>query len=194
MRASRFALLAAALLTAPLQGMAAPGFTVDEGTIVRVVLAQTVSTKTNKAGDKIRAQCAGDDCGGFPKGTKFFAVLTEASPASGKEPGKLNGKFMTAVLPDGRQIPIEAEAQAGDAQGGTRTKKGNRLKTGAAGALVGVLVANNDLSGALIGGAVGAALGRDKHTTGLDLEVSEGTKFQLRILKAVSVPPAPEKK
>jgi glycine zipper 2TM protein len=194
MRASRLTLLAAALLATPLKAMAAQGFTVDQGTIVRVVLAQTISTKTNKAGDKVQAQCAGDDCGGFPKGTKFFAVLTEASPASGKEPGKLSGKFVTAVLPDGRQIPIEAEAQAGDARGGTKTKKGNRLKTGAAGALLGALVADNDVSGALIGGALGAALGRDMRTTGMDLEVSEGTKFQLRVLKAVSVPPAPEKK
>jgi hypothetical protein len=195
MRTSSVTLLAAAaLLAAPAQGVRAQGFTVNQGNMVPVVLTQTVSTKTNKAGDKVQAQCAGGDCGGFPKGTKFFAVLTEVSPASGKEPGKLKGKFTTAVLPEGRQIPIEAQAQAGEGvQGSTTTKKGNKGKTAAVGAAAGALVAGNDLGGALVGGAIGASLGRKKKTTGSDIEIKAGTPFQLRILKTVSVQPASKK-
>ena len=196
MRTSSLTMLAAAaLLAAPARGMCAQAFTVNEGNIIRAVLTQTISTKTNKAGDKVQAQCAGGDCGGFPKGTKFFAVLSEVSPASGKEPGKLKGRFMTAVLPDNRQIPIEAQAQAGEGvQGSTQTKKGNKGKTAAVGAAAGAIVAGNDLGGALVGGAIGASLGRKKKTTGSDIEIKEGTQFQLRMLKSVTVQPASKKK
>jgi len=195
MRTSRLTLLAAALLAAPAPGVRAQGFTVNEGNIVRVVLAQTISTKTNKSGDKVQAQCAGGDCGGFPKGTKFFAVLTEVNPASGKEPGKLKGKFVTAALPDGRQIQIQAQAQAGEGvQGSSSTKKGNKGKTAAVGAAAGALIADNDFAGAVAGGLIGGALGRGKKTTHSDIEIKEGTQFQLRILKTVSVKPAGKKK
>jgi hypothetical protein len=195
MRWASLTLLAgAALMAAPAPVMPAQGFTVNAGNIIPVVLTQKVSTRTNKAGDKVQAQCASSDCGGFPKGTKFFAVLTEVSPSSGKDPGKLKGKFVTAALPDGRQIPIEAQAQAGEhVQGATTTKKGNKGKTAAVGAAAGALVAKNDLAGALVGGAIGGAMGRGKKTTGSDIEINEGTAFQLRILKTVTVGP-PKKK
>jgi hypothetical protein len=189
MRLLRVVLIAGTgLLAAPALEARAQGFTVNQGNVIKVVLVQDVSTRTNKAGDKIQAQCAGGDCGGFPRGTKFFAVLSEVKPASGKDPGVIKGKFVTAVLPDGRQIPIEAQAQGGEgAQGATTTKKGNKGKTAAVGAAAGALVAGNDLGGALVGGAIGGALGRGKKTTGSDIEFKEGMPFQLRILKTVTV-------
>jgi hypothetical protein len=195
MRSARVTLIAsAALLVAPVLEARAQ-FAVNEGNVIKVVLVQTVSTRTNKAGDKIQAQCAGGDCGGFPKGTKFFGVLSEVRPASGKDPGVLKGKFVTAVLPDGRQIPIEAQPQAGEGvQGSTSTKKGNKGKTAAIGAAAGAIVAGNDLGGALVGGAIGGALGKGKKTTGSDLEFKEGTPFQLRMLKTVTVNPPAKKK
>jgi len=185
----------AALLLAPTPRVrAAHGFTVNAGNVVHVVLAQPVSTKTNRPGDKVQAKCAGGDCGGFPAGTKFFAVLSDVSPSSGSQPGRIKGQFSTAVLPDGRHIPIEAQALAGgDVQGATTTTKGNKGKTAAIGAAAGALVAGNNLGGALVGGAIGAAAGKKKKTTGSDIEIPGGTAFQLRILKSVTVKPASKK-
>jgi hypothetical protein len=187
-------LVGAALLLAPAPRVrAAQGFTVNAGNIVHVMLTQPVSTRTNRPGDKILAQCAGGDCGGFPRGTKFYAVLSEVIPASGSQPGSLHGSFTTAVLPDGRHIPIVATAAAGgDLEGATTTQKGNKKKTAAIGAATGAL-AGGDLGGALVGGAIGGALGRKKKTTGQDIEVPGGTEFQIRILQKVTVKPTRKK-
>jgi hypothetical protein len=189
MRSVRFTLFASVvLLAASALEMQAQAFTVNQGNIIPVVLGQDLSTRVNRTGDKVQARCGGGDCGGFPQGTKFFAVLTEVSPASGKNPGVMKAHFTTAVLPDGRQIPIEAQAQAGSGvQGTTTTKKGNKGKTAAAGAAVGAIVAGNNLGGALMGGAIGYGLGKGKKTTGSDLEFKAGTPFNLRMLKTVTV-------
>jgi len=195
MKVSGLTLIAiAALLLAPTPRVrAAHGFTVNAGNIAHVVLTQNVSTKTNKPGDKIQARCTGGDCGGFPTGTKFFAVISEVSPAAGPQPGKLHGSFTTAVLPDGRHIAIEAQAQAGGhAQGATTTHKtgnGQLSKSEAIIAGMSDVVAGNDLGRALSAGSLGTAMRKKQTTTtiGHDIEAPHGTKFQLRILKPVTV-------
>jgi hypothetical protein len=197
MRGPGRALLAgAALLAAPALQAWAQDFTVNEGNIIPVVLAQDITTKTNKAGDRIQAQCPGGDCGGFPKGTKFFAVLTEVKPKSDKEPGSIKAKFVTAVLPDGTQVAIEAQPQAGEGASGTsETKKGNKKKTAAAGAAAGALVAgDNEVAGAVVGGFIGHRLGRGDKTTTSDIEIKQGTPFQIRMMKTVTVKRPPKKK
>jgi hypothetical protein len=184
----------ALLLGATALALGAQGFTVNAGNIIPVVLNQNISTATNKAGDKVEAQCTGGDCGGFPRGTKFFAVLTEVSAKTDKSPGSMRGQFATAVLPDGRHIPIKAQAQAGGVRGTTETKKGNKGKTAAVGATAGALVANNSLMGALVGGAVGHKLGRKSKTTTTDVSFERGTPFQLLMLQTVTVKRAKKKK
>ena len=63
MRAMRLRPLAvAALLSAPALAVWAQDFTVNQGNIIQAVLVQTVSTKTNKVGDKVQAQCPSGDC------------------------------------------------------------------------------------------------------------------------------------
>jgi hypothetical protein len=195
MRRSRLALLvSAALLSFPALEAQAEGLTVNAGNIISVVLSQNVSTATNRVGDKIQAQCAGGDCGGFPRGTKFFAVLSQVSPKTKKSSGILEGMFVTAVLPDGRKIPIQAQPQAGsEIEGSTEVKKGNQKKTTAAGAAAGAVVSGG-AGGAVIGGFLGHALGRHKKTTTSDLAFNAGTPFQIRMLETVTVPAEPNKR
>jgi hypothetical protein len=173
----------------------AQNFTVNAGNIINAVLDQPVSTATNKAGDKVRSHCPGGDCGGFPQGTKFYAVLTEVSAKTSKEPGRIKAKFTTAVLPDGTQVAIEAEPNPGSAaQGGTQTTKSQKGKTAAIGAIGGALLADDSGAGALVGGAAGYALGKGKKTKTSELEIPAGTAFQLRMLKTVTVKRPAKKK
>jgi hypothetical protein len=178
----------AALVVAPALAAWAQDFTVNQGNIIQAVLVQTISTRTNKVGDKAQAHCRGGDCGGFPAGTKFFAVLTEVKPRTDKDAGSLKAKFVTAVLPDGTQVPIEAQPQVGEeAKGSTEVKKGNKNKTTAVGAVGGALVADNEVAGAVVGGLIGRGLGKGNKTVTSDIEIKEGTPIQIRMLKTVTV-------
>jgi hypothetical protein len=181
-------LFCAFALTAALSAAVAQDFTVNQGNIIKLVLDQTVSSKTNKAGDRVQTHCDEGDCGGFPKGTKFFAIIEEITPRTEKEPGRLKIKFATAVLPDKTKVAIEAEPYSGaESKGGTQTKKGNKALSTGIGALGGVILFKNDTAGALIGGATGYALGKKKQTITNDIEIQQGTRFQIRMLKTVTV-------
>ena len=46
----------------------------------------------------------------------------------------------------------------------------------------------------VVGGAIGRRMGKGNTTTTSDLEIKEGTPFQIRMVKTVTVPPPPKKK
>jgi hypothetical protein len=168
-------------------------YTVRQGNIIHVVLDQEVSSVTVRVGDRVVTHCQSGDCGGFPHGTKFYARITDAGSANKSRSGYFRGTFTTAVLPDGMQVPIEAQAVAPPAEGKTSTKKGTKNRNAVIGAAAGGLI-GGDWAGAIVGAGAGYLTGKDKKTEATDITIQAGTTFDIRMLKTVTYrTPAPKK-
>lgn len=164
--------------------------TIPKNTVVSVVLDKTVSSKTNKTGDRIHIHCVGPNCGGFPSGTSFVGILN-VTAAKEHHPGTLSAKFTEAILPDGRKIQVDAEPSSAEGvKKGAKSGKENKTKGKVTGGLVGRGIGSIIGPGAaLAGGAAGVAVGGSAKGEGRNVEVKAGTKGHIVLLKPVTIPP-----
>ena len=174
-----------------------PPVVVPAGTVIPIVLTNSVSTKTSHDGDGVYGKTT------FPITVDNKIVIPEGSFVRGKiseihRPGKVKGKgeltlnFQTLILPSGINIPIYTSLSGSSSTGerkGEATIEGDSSKgddaktvgqTTVEGAGVGG-IAGRAAKGAGIGGAAGAAVGTAAVllTRGKDLVLGPGTTLQI---------------
>ncbi|MCE5198072.1 MAG: hypothetical protein ABFD54_13210 [Armatimonadota bacterium] len=180
-RASLVFILAIATLVmitaAQVQG--ARTVTVPKYTVIPVVLDNTVSSATNKVGDRFEGHCYGTNCGGFPANTTFVGKLTVVQPKQPKAPGKLKAEITSAILPDGTQIAVSAlpSNEQGIAKEGTTGKSAkpqNRRTGTVAGGAIGAIAGG--WAGAAIGTGAGYLVGKAVEGEYTDVTIPAGTK------------------
>jgi hypothetical protein len=180
--------------------------TVPANTVVRVELEDRLSSATARRGERFMARLDPDDRSGFPRGTQFEGVVTEASRASKEEPGVLDVEIRRAIFPDGRAVAISGEL-AGLGEDDVRRRSDGRLESkhtskkkkfdtkwvgygAAGGAVLSTIFGGGFLKGALLGALGGAIYGyvskdkgrRDYH----EVELASGTEFGIRLADRVA--------
>src|SRR5258706_6686735 len=130
-------------------------------TVIAVVLDQTISSKTNKSGDKFTATVESpveiEGKVAIPKGARAEGVVKEAKAAGRFKGGAVLSLALTSVTVDGKDYEVQTSAP-------TMASKGKGKRTAAmvgggagGGALIGGLAGGG--KGAVIGGLIGAAAG-----------------------------------
>ncbi len=186
---------------------------IPEDTVVRVRMDDSLNGRSAREGERVMASVDRDDRSGFPIGTRFEGVVTEARRAADRRPGLIDMEFRRAMLPDREWIPVNGrlsrlagdEVRRGDfgrleARRGSGGNQFNAKWIGygaAGGAVLGVLLGGDGkdwLKGALLGALGGAAYGyinrdrdrgRDYGDFG-DVNVGRGTEFGVRLDRSVS--------
>ena len=88
---------------------------IPKNTVIPVQLEQALSSKNAKVGETFVTYCPGPDCGGFPTRTVFVGTVIHVTHKTDKAPGKLEVKFLEAILPDGTtKVAIEASVAPPD--------------------------------------------------------------------------------
>jgi len=138
-----------------------PGIEIPSGTALRVRLDETVSTRTNHAGDAFSATLAEpvvmDNRVMLPEGTRFSGHVT-LSEASGRFKGRAQlGLRLDSFVYQGREYSVETTAS--DRVSGNHRKRNAVLIGGGSGlgAAIGAIAGGG--KGALIGAGAGAAAG-----------------------------------
>lgn len=175
-------------------------------TVVKVRLNDRLNSRDAKVGDPFTAVVEDGDRSGFPDGTRFEGVVSEAQKSGDKRPGVIDMDFRQAVLPNGRRVPIsgrlsglseEDVRQSSDGRVLSRRSGGDAkfnpkwVGYGAAGgAVLGTVLGSNFLKGALLGGVGGAIYGylnKDKGRGEFrDVTLDEGTTFGVRLSERVA--------
>jgi len=126
---------------------------VPADTVITVVLDQTLSSKTTKAGDKFSATVESpvevDGKVAIPKGARAEGVVKEAKAAGHFKGGAVLELALTSVTVNGREHEIETSAP-------TMSSKGKGKRTAV---MVGGGAAGGAGIGAIAGGGKGAAIG-----------------------------------
>jgi hypothetical protein len=186
---------------------------VPADTVIRARLDERVSSRDARVGERFTASLAPEDRSGFPEGTRFEGTVTEVERASEDEPGVLNMRFRTAVLPDGRRVSIDGRLASLSEEDVRRTSDGrleSRRRGGSggkfdakwvgygagAGAVLATIFGGGFLKGALLGGLGGAIYGylnRDKEGGRGDrfkeVNLASGTEFGIRLQDRVAFAP-----
>lgn len=172
--------------------VSAATITVPKYTVIPVVLDDTISSASSRAGNTFTCHVKDNKTYGFPSGTFFTGYVKEAYPKHGSTPGKMIISFTKATLPSGKTVRIQAvpSSKSGIKSGEYSGKRSNSdsVKKGAIiGGGLGLIFGKN-LKGTLIGGALGAGAGYLlKNKTG-DVELKEGSSFYITLTKPVKVP------
>jgi hypothetical protein len=186
---------------------AIPVYTVTTGTILRVRMNNTLSSKRARVGDTFTTTVtepvySSNGVVVIPVGSSVTGRVDSVTPAgkSGK-PGQIDAHFTSVRLPNGRTRAINGSLTdlsegktASDNEGGVSGKKMGRRKTifigggAAGGAILGAAIGGG--KGALIGGILGGAGGflGEKLTKGPEAEVKSGTEFGIYLNQAISLP------
>ncbi|MCC2672528.1 MAG: Copper amine oxidase N-terminal domain [Armatimonadetes bacterium] len=179
---------------------------IPEDTVIRVKLADDVSSVDSRVGDRILARVTSTDRSGFPDGTRIEGQITEVQRSTDKRPGVVDMDFRRAVLPDGRTISIDgrlASLSEEDIRRGSdgrvlarRNGSGSKFEPkwvgygAGAGAVLATVFGSSFLKGALLGGLGGAVYGylnRDKDRRDFrDVTLDEGTEFGVRLRDRVA--------
>jgi len=175
-------------------------------TVIKVKLNDRLTSRNARVGDRFTAVVDDGDRSGFPDGTRFEGVVSEAQKSGDNRPGVIDMDFRQAVLPDGRKLPINgrlaslseedvrrsADGRIMSRRGGSNSKFDPKwVGYGAAGgAVLGTIFGSNFLKGALLGGVGGAIYGylnRDKDKGGFrDVTLDDGTSFGVRLSERVA--------
>jgi hypothetical protein len=168
-------------------------------TVLKVKLNQTVSSESNRTGDRFTATVRDDS---LPEGTVARGVIIGAKKSGGDKPGRIGLDFRTLVLPDGRQIPIagtpigldsKSVKQASDgrlvATSRSKNNTGKYIAIGAAGGLLIGSVLGKNVVGGLLGATAGYLIGKnkDKKRDQRDVVLKEGTEIGVRLDRSVAV-------
>jgi hypothetical protein len=180
---------------------------VPANTVVRVKLAEKLSSRTARQGDTIRAVLHPEDRSGFPEGTEFEGTVTEVQKAGKDKPGGLNVKIRRAVMPDGRLVAAtgflasledddvrrteDGRLEARERKSGSGKMEWKWVGYGAAGgAVLSTVVGGGFLKGALLGGLGGAVYSYLNKSKGKgeyrDVELAEGSEFGIRMYEQVA--------
>lgn len=158
--------------------------TVPADTVVHVKLDKALSSKTARIGQPILAIMAPTDLGGFPTGTRFEGIVTEALPATVDRPGQIAVRWYAAVLPNPETVPADGRLWSLGPESTWRNDEGRLVGRddayrnldeedddddgfdpkwvgygAAGGAVLGGLFGGGILEGALLGGLGGAVYG-----------------------------------
>lgn len=192
------------MLPATYRAEAAPRdrITIPADTVVRLHLTETVSSRDAAMGDPVRAELDAEDTSGFPRATRFDGVVVEVRRAGETRPGMLGMEFRRVILPNGTVARFKGEPVS-LSDDGVRTSDDGRLVSrrrgggvdwkwvgvgAAGGAVLGQIVGDDFLKGALLGGLGGAVytyLDRDRgdyHNVTLDRDSMFGVRLDRDIL------------
>lgn len=181
-------------------------YKVDSGTVFRVRMNGTISSKTSKVGDTFtttitEAVRSADGIVVMPEGTQVLGRIDTVIPAKkGGEPGQISVSFVSVKLPTGTSRAISGSLSELDTKtaksDNESTASGDKMKNrkiifigggGAGGAVLGAAIGGG--KGAIIGGIIGAGAGLlgDRLTKGEEAEVKSGTEFGVMLNQTVSM-------
>jgi hypothetical protein len=183
-----------------------PVYTVDSGTVVRVRMDQTISSKTARAGNTFFVTVtepvySNSGVVVIPVGSRLTGRIDAVKPAAkGGKPGEIDARFVSVRLPNGRVRAINGSLT--DLTGKTEsdnegTVSGDRMKHRKI-IFIGGGAAGGAVLGAIVGGgkatAIGAILGAgagflgERLIKGPEAEVKSGTEFSVILNQSVALP------
>jgi len=172
--------------------------------VVPVTLDQDISSATATVNQRISATVVSERAGDseFPSGTILRGNVVEVTKRNGNNPGVLDLRFRSAVLPDGTKVPIAGDTISLDsdtvtndngrivAKGAARSNSSSLKVIGigaGAGFLVGKLLKKNGALPAIIGAAGGYLFDRNKNkSSAADARIAAGTKLGVRLRNGVT--------
>jgi hypothetical protein len=186
---------------------AVPVYAVDTGTVMRVRMNSTISSKTAKVGDTFTVTVtepvySSNGVVVIPNGSTLTGQVNAVKPAAnGGKPGEIDASFIKLKLPNGRTRTINGslteltsgKTKTDDEGTATASKMKHRkiifIGGGAAGgAVLGSIIGGGKATA--IGAIVGAGAGflGDRFTKGPNAEVKSGTEFGVYLNQAISLP------
>ncbi len=182
---------------------------VPEGTILRLRLEHTLSTRTNRQGDRFTATVdepvylGSSSQVAIPAGSSVKGSISQSErPGRVKGTATLHLRFETIALPGGREMPFEATLismegpNAGTVDEGEGSVKGKK-STGRDTATVGGGAALGAIIGAIAGGGKGAAIGAGVGaaagtgtvlgTRGKEIDLPGGSIMEVRLLHSLDL-------
>ncbi|QQS32511.1 MAG: hypothetical protein IPM50_12755 [Acidobacteriota bacterium] len=186
---------------------AEPLYAVESGTIFRVRMNKTISSKTAKVGETFTVTFtepvySTNGVVVVPTGSTLLAKIESVKPAAkGGKVGEIDARFVELRLPNGRKRAINAsltdldagKTSSDDEGGATGDKMKNRkvifIGGGAAGgAILGAIVGGGKATaiGAIAG--AGAGILGERLMKGAEAEVKSGTEFGVYLNQSISLP------
>ena len=186
---------------------AVPVYTVDSGTILRVRMNQTISSKTAKVGNTFTVTVtepvySNNGVVVIPTGSSLTGRVNAVKVAAkGGKPGEIDASFISVKLPNGKTRTIngsltdlDAGKSTSDNEGGVSGDKMKNRKIifigggAAGGAILGAIVGGGKATaiGAIAG--AGAGLLGEMFMKGPEAEVKSGTEFGVYLNQAVALP------
>ena len=175
--------------------------TIPAGVVIPVTLDRPLSSDSARLGDIVTAtpvsRVQGDT--EFPPGTRLGGVVSQAERASGTTPGVLDVDFQSALLPDGRDVPLHgfiASLDSGsvvDRNGHLIARDGKQVNAwkaigvgGGAGFVLGRLLKTRTLFPTILGAAGAYLYARSQTRWGEDARIRTGTTLGVRLEDEVS--------
>lgn len=186
---------------------AEPVYRVDSGSILRVRMNSTISSKTSRVGDTFTVTVtepvySSNGVVVIPTGATLTGKIDSVKPAAkGGKVGEIDASFIKVNLPNGRTRAIngsltdlDSKSAKSDNEGtaaGDKTKY-RKVKFigggGVGGAVLGGAIGGG--KGALIGGIIGGVGGliAETQTKGEEAKVKSGTEFGVHLNQSVALP------
>ena len=182
-------------------------YTVSTGTVFRVRMNNSISSKTARVGDTFTTTVTEPVYSNtgqvvIPTGSTVTGRIDSVIPAKkGGDPGQIGVRFTSVRLPTGTARSINGSLTDLDSKSAKSDSEsvasGDKMKNrkiifigggGAGGAILGAAIGGG--KGALIGGILGAAGGLlgERLTKGEDAQVKSGTEFGVYLNQAISMP------
>jgi len=183
--------------------------TVTDGTILRIRLENTISTRTSRQGDAFTAVVTepvylpDSSTVAVPAGAKISGSVTRVlRPGRVKGTAELHLRYDRLTMPGGTDFTMSAttaglgDPKVGKVDPSEGTMKGNTSKardgatiggSAAGGAVIGAVVGGPP--GAAVGAAIGAAVGTGGVliTRGKDIDLPSGTGLQIKLIQPLNV-------
>lgn len=183
--------------TPPARPAAPTSYTLSAGTSLGMVVGDTITSKTAKAGDAFTATVASEvrDRSGHvvvPAGATVHGTVVEVKPAPNPNSAGTMVLAVSSVSVRGQSYDIEASIDSvATVMKGRAVSGGDAAKVGAgaaAGALLGRIVGKNS-KGTVIGGVVGGAIGAGvaAGTKDVDIVVPAGARIVVTLTRALTV-------
>jgi len=164
---------------------------VPADTVVSVVLDQSISSKTNKPGDKFSATVESpveiEGKLAIPKGVRADGVIKDAKAAGRFKGGAALALELTSITVNGKDHEVQTSSAAMSSKG-----KGKRTATmvgggAAGGAAIGAVAGGG--KGAAIGALIGAAAGTGGagFTGNRDITLTAETPLDFKLLQPVTI-------
>lgn len=184
-----------------------PMYSVDTGTVIRVRMNSTISSKTSTVGSTFTTTVTEPVYSStgivvIPVGSIITGRVDAVTKASKKgQPGSISANFVSVKLPNGRTRAIngqltelDTKSAKSDNEGGASGDKMKHRKAiwygggAAGGALLGAAIGGG--KGALIGGLLGAGGGflGERYTKGEEATVKSGSEFGVYLNQKITLP------